>query len=67
MRREQMIKWEYLYFTDAEKEASALHPPAHKERLNQLGQEGWELISIVSDQKGKVQKLYFKRPIGAGT
>jgi len=62
-----MIKWEYLYFTDAEKEASALHPPAHKEKLNQLGQEGWELIAIISDQKGKVQKLYFKRPIGAGS
>jgi hypothetical protein len=35
--------------------------------LNQLGQEGWELIAVVTDQKGKVQKLYFKRPVGAGT
>jgi hypothetical protein len=39
----------------------------HKEKLNKLGQEGWELIGIVSDQMGKIQKLYFKRPIGAGT
>jgi hypothetical protein len=62
-----MTRWEYLYFTDAEKETSALHPPTHKEKLNKLGQEGWELIGIVSGQMGKIQKLYFKRPIGAGT
>jgi hypothetical protein len=62
-----MSRWEYLYFTDAEKETSALHPPTHKEKLNKLGQEGWELIGIVSGQMGKIQKLYVKRPIGAGT
>ena len=62
-----MTRWEYLYFTDAEKETSSLHPPAHKERLNQLGKEGWELIGIVSDQMGKIQKLYFKRPIRSDT
>ncbi len=38
-----MTKWEYLYFTDAEKETSTLHPPTHKERLNDLGKQGWEL------------------------
>ncbi len=59
-----MTKWEYLYFTDAEKEASSLHPPAHKERLNELGRQGWELIGLVADQTGRVQKLYFKRPLG---
>jgi len=52
-----MTKWEYLYFTDAEKETSTLHPPAHKEKLNELGDEGWELVSVVSDQISKVQKL----------
>jgi hypothetical protein len=62
-----MTRWEYLYFTDAEKETSSLHPPAHKERLNQLGKEGWELIGIVSDQMGKIQKLYFKRPARSDT
>jgi hypothetical protein len=62
-----MTRWEYLYFTDAEKETSTLHPPTHKERLNQLGQEGWELIAIISDQMGKIQKLYFKRPVDPGT
>ena len=59
-----MTKWEYLYFTDAEKDASTLHPPAHKERLNELGKQGWELVGLVSDQSGRVQKLYFKRPLG---
>jgi len=58
-----MAKWEYLYFTDVEKEASTLHPPSHKERLNELGRQGWELVSVVFDQKGKVEKLYFKRQI----
>jgi len=38
-----MARWEYLYFTDAEKETSTLHPPGHKEKLNELGKEGWEL------------------------
>ena len=59
-----MTKWEYLYFTDAEKETSTLHPPKHKERLNDLGKQGWELVGLVADQSGRVQKLYFKRPLG---
>jgi len=58
-----MTRWEYLYFTDAEKDASALHPPTHKEKLNELGKQGWELVGLVSDQSGRVQKLYFKRPL----
>jgi hypothetical protein len=59
----RMTRWEYLYFTDAEKETSTLHPPGHKEKLNELGKDGWELVSVIFDQKGQVQKLYFKRPI----
>ena len=47
-----MIKWEYLDFTDAEKETSTLHPPGHKEKLNELGNEGWELVSVVFDHSG---------------
>jgi hypothetical protein len=62
-----MARWEYLYFTDAEKETLTLHPPAHKEKLNELGKEGWELVSVVSDQTGKVQKLYFKREKKTGS
>ncbi len=62
-----MARWEYLYFTDAEKETSTLHPPGHKEKLNELGNDGWELVSVVSDQTGKVQKLYFKREKKAGS
>jgi hypothetical protein len=58
-----MTRWEYLYFTDAEKDASTLHPPAHKEKLNELGKQGWELVGLVADQSGRVQKLYFKRPL----
>lgn len=58
-----MSKWEYLYFTDVEKETSSLHPPGHKEKLNELGKEGWELVSVVFDNAGRVKKLYFKRQI----
>jgi hypothetical protein len=56
-----MTRWEYLYFTDAEKDPSTLHPPVHKEKLNELGKEGWELVSVVFDQTGKVQKLYCQK------
>jgi len=59
----RMTRWEYLYFTDAERETSTLHPPGHKEKLNELGKDGWELVSVIFDQKGQVQKLYFKRQI----
>jgi hypothetical protein len=62
-----MARWEYLYFTDADKETSTLHPPSHKERLNELGKEGWELVSVVFDQTGHVQKLYFKRETKTGS
>ncbi len=58
-----MTKWEYLYFTDAEKNTGSAHPPIHKEKLNELGRQGWELVGIVADQKGQVQKLFFKRPL----
>jgi hypothetical protein len=59
----RMTRWEYLYFTDAERETSTLHPPGHKEKLNELGKDGWELVSVVFDREGRVQKLYFKRQI----
>jgi len=36
-----MVRWEYLYFTDAEKVTSTLYPPGHKEKLNELSNEGW--------------------------
>ena len=62
-----MTGWEYLYFTDADKETSTLHPPAHKERLNELGREGWELVSVVFDQTGKVPRLYVKREKKTGS
>ena len=48
-----MTRWEYLYFTDPEKETSTLHPPTHKEKLNKLGQEGWELIGRTTGNGGK--------------
>jgi len=64
-KEKEGLSWEYLYFTDAEKETRTLYPPAHKEKLNELGNEGWELVSVVFDQTGKVKKLYLKRAIGS--
>ncbi len=58
-----MTKWEYLYFTDVDKDTGVLHPPTHKERLNELGRQGWELVGVVADSSGRVQKMYFKRPL----
>lgn len=62
-----MTRWEYLYFTDAERDTSTLHPPPHKERLNELGRQGWELVGLVSGPSGKVEKMYFKRPLETGS
>ena len=58
-----MARGEHLHFTDAEKETGTIDPPKHKENLNELGREGQELACVVFDQAGKVQRLYFKRPI----
>ena len=48
-----MQKWEYLTFYGSLSEV----------RLNELGEEGWELIAIiVSNENADARNFYFKRP-----
>ena len=44
-----MARWEYLYFTDAEKETSRLHPPGHKEKLNELGNDSRANMNVTGN------------------
>jgi hypothetical protein len=53
-----MQKWEY----------KVVHGPSQSE-LNQLGAEGWELVSVIADVSGDAYstsssiKAYLKRPL----
>lgn len=47
-----MMKWEYIWY-NFNVTAAAIH----KRRVKELGQQGWELVSVDQDV------LYFKRPI----
>ena len=55
-----MAKWEYTLET--------LHGndfPKDKERLNELGNEGWELVAVIESGvygRGSMPVAYFKRP-----
>ena len=47
------MKWEYISIRLNDNHSS----------LNKLGQEGWELVSVVFDVSGHALLAYFKRPI----
>ena len=49
-----MKKWQYLLIT--------LARPVASETLNVHGREGWELVSVSTDQDAKQDTFYFKRP-----
>ena len=36
---------------------------AAQEKLNQLGPQGWELVSVVQPQRFAPLQLYFKKPM----
>jgi len=57
-----MIKWEYI--TESARSDSGLHS-IHDE-LNELGQDGWELINVCA-VSSRETVFYFKRPIADGT
>jgi hypothetical protein len=42
-------------------------PPHIKRDSTNSEKEGWELVSVVFDQTGHVQKLYFKRETKTGS
>ena len=54
--------WEYQVITEY---GSNDLPPVNQDRLNKMGDEGWELITILSKQSTRSQQVnaeyYFKR------
>jgi hypothetical protein len=58
-----MIKWEYkrVYYNvdnDSEKKFDY-----GKSSLESLGEDGWELVSVIGNKYGQPSQFYFKRPI----
>jgi len=47
-----MNKWEYCHLTDAT-----------DRELNVLGEQGWELVSVVHVGRAVYELFYFKRPL----
>jgi hypothetical protein len=57
-----MQKWEYLII-----EVSISLDSSRKivsARINELGRDGWELVSATSDKSGHCVNLFLKRPLG---
>lgn len=59
-----MTKWEYRVVTFKSGWGAQLKEE-HEEKLNALGQEGWELVGMAAE--GAAMSLAFKRPIGGAT
>ncbi|KQY07449.1 hypothetical protein ASD37_15635 [Mycobacterium sp. Root135] len=53
-RMSELIKWEYV--------TVALLTHATKQILDQWGEDGWELVSIVPGPTGEQLVAYMKRP-----
>ena len=58
-----MTKWEYRVVVFKSGWGAQLKEE-HEEKLNALGQEGWELVGMAAE--GAAMSLVFKRPIGEG-
>jgi len=56
-----MTKWEYRVVVFKSGWGAQLKEE-HEEKLNALGQEGWELVGMAAE--GAAMSLAFKRPIG---
>lgn len=60
------MKWEYWMVTVDADDVAVSVPGGRvslKEYLDQIGKQGWELVSACSHADTKQHKLYFKRPI----
>ncbi len=68
-----MQKWEYLIVTTEGRKVGAIgvESPAdtgykntetEHEFLEELGEDGWELVAIIGTSSNDRNKLYFKRP-----
>ena len=69
-----MQAWEYKIVAKEEQEEAEDKGKMTNEELNAVGREGWELVSVVTDEQTavdvgrkvtkKVVVHYFKRPVG---
>jgi len=60
------MRWEYYVVTMGE-ERLITHNKDRDDvsrKINEIGLEGWELVSVVPDNNSKLQRLYFKRKKG---
>ena len=53
-----MTKWEYRILEDSDAAYSQI-----TEMLNNLGSQGWELVSVRGKKPGKLKVFYFKRAL----
>lgn len=65
-QKELKMRWEYYVVTMGE-ERLITHNKDRDDvsrKINEIGLEGWELVSVVPDNNSKLQRLYFKRKKG---
>jgi len=53
-----MTQWEYRIVENSDAAYSQI-----AEILNDLGRQGWELVSVRGKKPGKLKVFYFKRPL----
>ena len=53
-----MTQWEYRIVENTDAMYSEI-----AEMLNDLGSQGWELVSVRGKKHGKLKVFYFKRPL----
>jgi len=53
-----MTQWEYRIVENSDAAYSQI-----AEMLNDLGSQGWELVSTRGKKPGKLKVFYFKRPL----
>ena len=53
-----MTQWEYRIVENSDASWAQI-----TEMLNDLGSQGWELVSVGGKKPGKLKVFYFKRPL----
>ena len=57
------MRWEYYVVTMGEERNITHNKDTDNvdRKINEIGLEGWELVSVVPDNNSNTQRLYFKR------
>jgi hypothetical protein len=60
------MRWEYLVETMTKERNITYNKDTDnvRRKINEIGLDGWELISVVPDNNSNLQVLYFKRKKG---